>query len=242
MKRTWLNASRLIAIPGLTLALGLILPGPSRPDSSPLRGEQIQSAETATPTVVPTLPIPPFISSPVAGENLQGVVVISGSTAVLGFTSFTIDFAYIDDTTRTWFVIASGGQSSSNGVLGRWDTAQITDGNYRVRLRVFTARGETKRFLVEDVRVRNYTPTDTATPTMLSTALPTLTMTNTSEPTVTRTSVPTMTVTPFRSPTPLPSNPAEVSPGQISLNAARGAAAAVLLFAIFGLFIRLRRN
>jgi hypothetical protein len=216
---TWSDPRDHPVIPGLVLSLGLIVLS--------LVAPRLASAQA---------PQPPYIASPQDGETVQDTVEITGSTEVSGFTSYTLDFAYQDDTTRTWFELESSTQSVPGGVLGRWDTVQITDGDYRLRLRVFSAGGETKRFIVENVRVRNYTPLDTATPTDPPT--PTVT----SLPTLTATLAPSATASPYPTPSPMPGNPAEVTPSQITAYVARGALAAVALFAIFGLFVRLRRS
>jgi hypothetical protein len=181
-------------------------------------------------------PSPPYITFPQDGGTLQGTVEITGSTDVVGFTSYTLDFTYQADETRTWFEIQSSAQSVAGGPLARWDTSQITDGDYRLRLRVFAAGSEPKRFIVQNVHVRNYTPADTSTPTLSPTA------TITPTPTATATLAPTATATAYPTPSPLPPNPAEVTPVQIGSYVARGGLAAIALFAIFGLFVRLRRS
>ena len=217
--RTWSDTRGHLVIPGLVAGLGLIVLA--------LVAPRLVSAQT---------PLPPYITVPQHGETVQGTVDITGSTEVAGFTSYIVDFTYQGDQTRTWFEIQSSAQSVPGGVLGRWDTSQITDGDYRLRLRVFTAGGESKRFIVESVRVRNYTPLDTATPSESPT------LTSTPLPTATATLAPTGTAAPYPTPLPLPGNPAEVKPRQITAYVSKGALAAVVLFAIFGLFVRLRRS
>jgi len=193
-------------------------------------------AMAAPPLASAQAPPPPYITFPQDGETVQGTVEITGSTDVAGFTSYTVDFTYQGDETRTWFEIQSGTQNVAGGALARWDTSEITDGDYRLRLRVFAEGSEPKRFIVENVHVRNYTPVDTATPTQSSTA------TMTPLPSATATLAPTATATVYPTPSPLPRNPAEVTPVQITGYVARGGLAAIALFIIFGLFVRLRRS
>jgi len=225
----WHKARARFALPGLIFSLGIVVVALTRP------GLALAQDPFATPSQSPTLSAPPFISFPESGQPVQGFVEITGSTDIPGFQSFTLDFTYQDDRTRTWFEIESSGQNVSAGVLGSWDTRQIGDGDYRLRLQVFAATGETKRFVVGNVRVRNYTPLDTATPTL------TPTISATPFPTPTTTLTPTLTVTAFPTPSPLPRNRAEVTSDQITTNLARGAIVAIALFAVFGLIIRLRR-
>jgi hypothetical protein len=194
-----------------------------------------QSVEAEAPSETPQPPSPPYISSPVTGQSLQGVVAIIGSTDVDGLASYTLDFAYADDQTHTWFSIATGARRLAGDELARWDTRQVTDGDYRLRLRVMARGGDSQRYMVEDIRVRNYTPVDTPTPS------PRPGLTNTLEPSPTVTRRPTSTRTAFPTPTPFASNAAELSAAQIRGSTLRGVLAAGLLFAVFGLLIRLRR-
>lgn len=223
---TALSMSLLLGLIGL---LGTLVP--STRQSLAVAAQEV--GPSSTPAATP--PAPPFISSPAAGQNVQGSVGISGSTAVQGFSSYVVEFAYQDDQTRTWFMIQTNNQSVSEGILARWDTQGITDGDYRLRLRVFTAAGNVQRYVVENVRVRNYTAVDTSTPT------PTATLTITPSPTATLVATETLTSTPFPTPTSHPANPVIVTDRQIASSVVRGAVAVVALFAIFGLFIRLRR-
>jgi hypothetical protein len=218
------------ALPVLIVILGLILLGLTTP------GQASAQDPLSTPSGTPAPPVPPFITFPENGQTVQGLVEITGSTDLAGFTSYMLEFGYQEDETRTWFEIQSSSQNVPSGVMARWDTRQITDGDYRLRLRVFAAGNESKRFIVENVRVRNYTPLDTLTPTASPTVTPT------PPPTATITLAPTLTATPYPTPSPLPRNRAEVTPVQITTNVAKGALAAIALFAIFGLFIRLRRS
>jgi hypothetical protein len=216
-------------VAGLVLLGGMYL-GIARPTPG-----YFQRLEAEAPSETPRPPSPPYISSPVTGQRLQGVVAIIGSTDVDGLESYTLDFSYGDDQTHTWFVIATGARRLAGDELARWDTRQVTDGDYRLRLRLVLQGSDSKRYIVEDVRVRNYTATDTPTPSLTHVA------TNTLEPSPTITRRPTATRTAFPTPTPIASNAAELSSAQIRSSAVRGFLAAVLLFASFGLLIRLRR-
>ena len=192
--------------------------------------------ESPTPTASSTPLNPPFISLPTNGQNVEGVVDIEGSTLVAGFTSSTIDFAYEQDQTNTWFEIQASNQSITSGVLARWDTHSITDGDYRLRLRIFTSIGEPRVYIVEDVHVRNYSATDTPLPLISITPAPT----ETSTPLASNSE--TTTPTSFPGPSPLPDNPMQVTGGQIISNLARGVIVIVVLFLFFGLLMRLRRQ
>lgn len=186
-------------------------------------------AQTETPVIAMT--------APQTGQALQGVITITGTSAVPGFLSSEIDFAYMDDATGTWFLIQAGDQPVTEGVLCTWDTTTLTDGAYTLRLRVVLADGSILETTVSDLRLRNYTPMETATPTITST-------TPTSEPLVS-TSTPTLvpsSPTPQPIPTHLPPNPAALTASDIYFSMGEGALAVVLLFVVFGLMIRFHRK
>jgi hypothetical protein len=183
----------------------------------------------------------PVITSPVAGQALQGIVQISGTTAVEGFQSAVLSFAYGYNPTDTWFKISVSDTPVQDGVLAEWDTTRISDGDYTLRLTVKLADGGELVEMVESVRVRNYTPieADTPTPTMPT---PTPRPSETLAPTVTPSITPTPTVTPvIATSTAPPPNPAELSQAAVLSSIGLGILATAGLFAVFGLLYGIRR-
>ena len=179
-----------------------------------------------------------LISSPVEGQIVQGLVVVSGSVAVLGFANYELSFAYQDDSTQTWFVLASSSLPVFEGDLGSWDTTTLTDGDYILRLRVFLLDGSLQETIVSGLRVRNYTavPTSTFTPTataIVQFVVPTAQLIAPAPATATL-SLPT--------PTPLPPNPVSLAGTSIASALGRGAILALLLFIGFGILLRLLRD
>jgi len=179
-----------------------------------------------------------FITSPQAGQIVQGLAVVSGSVTVLGFSSYELAFSYNDDPTGTWFLMHTSSLPVVEGELGAWDTTILTDGDYSLRLRVFLLDGSFQDETVTGLRVRNYTaiPTFTSTPTATA---------------VVKFAVPTAqfiapalaTATPSRAtPTPFPPNPAGLELPSITNALTRGAALALLLFLGIGIILRLRRS
>lgn len=169
------------------------------------------------------------IRSPQAGEVLQGQVTITGGSDIAGFVSAEISFAYASDPTNTWFVISTSNQPVVDGTLAIWDTMAITDGIYTLRLRVYLADGTFLDVTIPDLRLRNYTPIETATPTvtpLVLTPLPSATPTATPNPTS----------------TPLPPNPAALSARDVYVNLGYGALVATLFFILFGLYSYFRRR
>jgi hypothetical protein len=171
----------------------------------------------------------PVINSPKTGDVLQGVVVVDGSSDIDGFVSAEISFAFTDDPTGTWFLLAINNQPVSNNRLVSWDTTVITDGNYVLRMRISLVSGPAKEILVSDLRVRNYTSMETLTPPPITPAA---------------TIIPTRaaTVTGYPTPTVLARNPATLTPLDVSASVVYGGSAAIFMFIIIGIYLRLRRK
>jgi hypothetical protein len=212
------------------LVLWINLPQPaSAQETSPTPGTPAP-AETEGGLPAEVTPLPPGISDPLPNAILGGVASISGSAP----SAWDLSFAYSDDTTGTWFPIASSPDPLSGGAFADWDTTDITDGFYILRLRVFSADA-IQEFTV-NIRVRNYTPLDTPTPSA------TFTLTSTPPATPLPTFTPTVTFTPALSPTPLPPNPATLNPNEIALNFGKGALGVTAVFAFFGLLLMVSRK
>lgn len=178
------------------------------------------------------------ITSPTPNQTMTGMVTISGTSEVDGFVSAELSFSYAGDITGTWFLIAVV-QPITDGVLATWDTTTITDGDYNLRLRVTLTDGTYLDFLVSDLLIRNYTPTDTPIPT--STIPPTITPilpTPTITPSPTATTTPTST--PLPTPTALPENPAILPSTEILTSIVYGGLSATILFLLLALYLRLR--
>ncbi len=195
------------------------------------------------------------ITSPLPGEAVQGIFVISGSTFVDGFFSYEVSFGFPGDPTGTWFLIAEGFNPVVEAPLAEWDTFALTDGSYSLRLLVTLVDGSTLETIAEGIRVRNYsvieTSTPTSSPTITNTSLasetppsrtprpedlepPTPTRTATITPTPTETGIPPTA-------TALPENPAYLSAARITNTLARGAAGALIALLFLGIYLSIRR-
>ena len=194
--------------------------------------------QESTPSVTPTPGASLLFPTP--GQALQGTISITGSTSVPGFVSSELAFSYADDPTGTWFLIEEKDEPVANGEIGRWDTTLISDGIYAMRL-VVTARDNRQYLIiVEGLRVRNYTPVETDTPTPV---LPTATPKPEDTPVPTLTSTPTATPVP-PTPTQLPPNPSQLSDRKVWASAGQGAMAVLGFFALMALYgsVRLLRK
>jgi hypothetical protein len=191
----------------------------------------------------------PAINFPRPGDVLQGVVAITGSDDITGFTAAEVSFTYADDPTGTWFFIALANLPVTNDTVAAWDTTTITDGNYVLRLRVSLQDGSTRETTVSGLRVRNYTPIETPTPTAIvatatvpTATIPTVIVPTPVAPSATFTPTITMTPSPFPTPTRMPDNPAILAPINVYTSILYGGLAVILSFSLFGLYLWLRRK
>ena len=176
------------------------------------------------------------ISSPSEGDVVRGIVPILGSSDGEGMRSWEITFSYIEDSTETWFLIDESDLSVTDEMLSEWDTTTISDGNYNLRITIFLERERKTNFIVNNLRVRNYTQVETDTPNPTITISPIL---ETPEYLDDGDSfiVPTQRLTL----TPLPINPIEISKQDLSSNLIRGVAGTFAVFMIIGLYISIRK-
>jgi len=171
------------------------------------------------------------IAYPAPGDTLEGLVEISGLITLPGFNLWQLSFAYADNPTDTWFLLASGSEPLS-GPLHYWDTSTLTDGDYSLRLRVFFSDAY-RDVLVTPVRVRNYSQdTPTPAPTAAETGVPAPSATQ-APPTATSTA----TRTPRLTPTPLPPNPVIVENEEIYTALLQGTGITGAAFLFFGILL-----
>jgi len=105
------------------------------------------------------------ITDPGQGQSVSGIVTIFGTASHPAFQSFDLAFSFDPDPTDTWFPVGEALDTPVvDGRLAIWDTTQITDGVYRLRLRVHVDGSPLFETMVRDIRVRNYTPTETPPP------------------------------------------------------------------------------
>lgn len=170
-----------------------------------------------------------LIYSPQPGQAVQGIVPIDVSIIVPDLDMVVLEFRYQDHPTGTWFQLLQTGDPVEDGILAQWDTTTITDGEYDLRLVAFTGLQQYE-YLVSGLRVRNYTPVETETPTPLPQA---------------EAGTPVSTLTPTRTVmaptlTPLPTNPAVFTPQQFGGSMGVGAGVVLVLFILVGAYIGLR--
>ncbi len=179
------------------------------------------------------------ITSPETGATLRGQVGILGTMDVPNFASAELAFGYIipagsaSNPAEPWFIIESFPQPKVDSALATWDTTSVTDGDYNLRLRVDLQDGSFQDAIVRDLKIRNDSPEPGETPAEFA------------EPTPQTVSSSTLPVTPtlgFPQPTSLPSNPASLTIPLVYSTFGRGALIALVLFVIFSLLLRLRKD
>jgi hypothetical protein len=115
-----------------------------------------------------------IITSPVDGQQLFGLVNISGSAGnQTAFDYFTLEYNDQSDPNAPWNLVQPlVRQQHQNDILGAWNTNMVPDGVYRLRLRVFLADGQVGgEFVVSNLRVINSEPTPVPTIGGLETTL-----------------------------------------------------------------------
>jgi hypothetical protein len=137
-------------------------------------------------------------------------------------------FAYQNNPTDTWFLLAESDRGVVNEILAVWDTTTITDNTYQLRLTVTTKDAQKHVYMVEGLRVRNYSPIETDTP----------------QPDLQNYQTPKTSPAPTQpppTPTPLPTNPLTVQQSDLTHSALKGAGMVTVLF-LFGIILTLLRR
>lgn len=105
------------------------------------------------------------IASPASNAVVQGAVQIIGSADHPAFQFYVVDLGPEPNTGDQWSTIgATHDAPVINGVLETWDTTQVPDGSYTIRLRVVRLDGNYSEFFARQVVVSNTQPLPTDTP------------------------------------------------------------------------------
>jgi len=122
------------------------------------------------------------ITSPQNNAIVRGLVPIQGSATHPQFQFYKVEYAREPVVGDAWVIIGAIHQEQvTGGQLEVWDTGQVPDGSYTLRLRAVRLDGNYSEYSVVQVVVANAQPTETPTPAI--------------------------TATPTVSPTPLPPTP-----------------------------------
>jgi hypothetical protein len=115
------------------------------------------------------------ITSPNNNAVVRGVVPIQGSASYPNFQFYKVEYAHEPIVGEQWSIIGSlREQPVVNGELESWNTSQLPDGSYTIRLRVVRKDGNYSEGYVRQIVVANNqptpTPTQSGTPTAVNTA------------------------------------------------------------------------
>lgn len=131
------------------------------------------------------------ITSPRPEAELRGIVTIEGSASIGDFQFYKIEYSTADQPDLWRAVSQTYSQPIINGILDRWNTPALPDGEYNLKLTAVDVRGqEACRYFVRGLTIANTRPAATLTPE----APPTL-------------PGPTITATPRATATPAPPTP-----------------------------------
>ena len=122
----------LLATPQTTVPA--ITPAGMQPTETPVSDSAVVAGEGCIPGQV-------FIAYPENGQEIQGVVVLSGTVDILNFGFYTYEIARPGET--IWLPIQVGREIKRDDVLGNWDTSALPPGEYMLRLVVSDNQGNT---------------------------------------------------------------------------------------------------
>jgi hypothetical protein len=115
------------------------------------------------------------ITAPQADAQVAGTVQIIGSATHPAFQRYELAWAAEPATDDAWAVFASVETPIEDGILGTWNTTQVPDGPYALRLRVVRQDGNYAEAFVRQVRIANSRPVETPTPPIGPTIPPEMT-------------------------------------------------------------------
>lgn len=172
-----------------------------------------QGIEQPPTDYCPSANIVAAITSPLDGSTARGILTLEGSAAAANFSHYQVELGL--GTNPGAFTVIHGpiNQTIEQGVLGAFDTTQVENGPYTLRLVVFDQTGGAYdarvRLLVDNAPTPTFTATATETPSPTVTPTATETVTETPTPTLTlEPATPTPTTPP--SPTATPTTPVDV--------------------------------
>jgi hypothetical protein len=150
------------AVPLLTPTLDLLATAPSTLPPTASAAAETPNAATATP--LPTaqiagescIPGQVLITSPQNGNEISGVVAITGTASIPNFGFFKLEMKRADET--NWLTILAGNQVIISGTLGSWNTSLLSPGDHQLSLVVTDNQGTSLSPCVIQVRVTNAAP------------------------------------------------------------------------------------
>jgi len=148
----------------------------------------------------PSTAINAKITSPADGDTVRGLVPIEGHAVAANFAYYELEYGVGTGPLAFGKLTEPKSQLVEGGVLGLFDTTQLPNGPYTVRLMVYDQTGgglESRiRVLIDNLPTATPSPTETSTPTVTPTGTDTPTVTPTfGKSTATPTGKPTISIT-----------------------------------------------
>lgn len=104
------------------------------------------------------------ITSPADGQQLSGIVEITGSANHPEFDRYELAYGPDPNPNDAWQPFSSNPQPVLNDVLGRWDTTKVADGGYMLRLRVVRKDSNYQEAFIRGLHVANQQAQASPTP------------------------------------------------------------------------------
>jgi membrane peptidoglycan carboxypeptidase len=92
-------------------------------------------------------PLPVQIVAPVMSQTVNGLVNIRGTANAPDFARFTVEWGR-GLSPSTWVTIRESNVPVFTGTLAAWDTKQVPDGEYTIRVRLEDTKGQTFRWQI----------------------------------------------------------------------------------------------
>jgi len=110
-------------------------------------------APTPIPGAVGCVPGQIIIASPSPGQELKGQVSVEGTADIPNFGFYKYEVAPVGS--ENWSTILAGREVVQDGELGKWNTVELTAGDYLLRLIVTDNQGQALPPCIIPVRVGN---------------------------------------------------------------------------------------
>jgi hypothetical protein len=99
----------------------------------------ITPVSTQTPQTSGCIPGQIMITSPKPGDVVNGQVILLGTANIPNFGFYKYEFSAVG--TDVWSTIQANRDVKQDGELGRWETSEVTPGDYNLRLVVLDNQG-----------------------------------------------------------------------------------------------------
>jgi hypothetical protein len=111
-------------------------------------------ASTQTAQAIGCIPGQIMINSPKPGDVIKGQVILIGTANIPNFGFYKYEFS--PSRTNMWSTIQANREVKQDAELGRWDTSEVSPGDYDLRLVVIDNQGNELPPCIVPVRVETF--------------------------------------------------------------------------------------